>query len=39
LLIGMYDPATGDRLPATGPVDELNCVCVYLTEVEIKPAP
>lgn len=37
LLIGMYDPATEDRLPATGPVDELDRI--YLTEVEIKPAP
>jgi hypothetical protein len=33
----MYDPATGDRLPATGPVDELDRI--YLAEVEIKPAP
>jgi hypothetical protein len=33
----MYDPATGDRLQATGPVDEFNRI--YLTEVEIRPAP
>jgi hypothetical protein len=37
LVIGMYDPVTGDRLPATGPVDELNRI--YLTEVEIVPSP
>ena len=37
LVIGMYDPTTGDRLPATGPVDDLNRV--HLTEIEIGPAP
>jgi hypothetical protein len=37
LVIGMYDPETGDRLRATGPVDEFNRI--YLTEVKIGPAP
>jgi hypothetical protein len=36
LVTGMYDPITGDRLPATGPVDDLDRI--YLTEVEIGPA-
>jgi hypothetical protein len=37
LVIDMYDPATGDWLPTTGPVDEFNCI--YLTEVEIRTLP
>ncbi|MFN2220256.1 MAG: glycosyltransferase family 39 protein [Anaerolineae bacterium] len=37
LVVGMYDPATGDRLPATGTVDEFDRI--YLTEVEIDAAP
>lgn len=37
LVIGMYDPATGDRLRAAGSVDEFNRI--YLTEVEIETTP
>ena len=37
LVIGMYDPTTGERLPATGPVDELNRI--HLVEVEIRSEP
>jgi mannosyltransferase len=37
LLVGMYDPATGDRLLATGPADKFNRI--HLTEVEIRPSP
>lgn len=37
LTVGMYDPATGDRLPATGPVDEFNRIT--LTEVDIDAGP
>jgi hypothetical protein len=31
LVMGMYDPATGDRLPAMGPVDEVDRIT--LTEI------
>ena len=37
LLVGMYDPATAERLPATGPVDEFNRI--YLASVHIAPTP
>ena len=37
LVIGMYDPTTGDRLPATGPADELDRI--HLAEVEIRSGP
>jgi hypothetical protein len=37
LMVGMYDPATGDRLPATGPADEFDRI--YLTEIEIDAGP
>ncbi|MFN2185945.1 MAG: glycosyltransferase family 39 protein [Anaerolineae bacterium] len=37
LVVGMYDPATGDRLRATGPVDEFDRI--YLTEIEIETGP
>jgi hypothetical protein len=37
LVVGMYDPTTGNRLPAIGPADEFNRI--FLTEVEIKPTP
>jgi 4-amino-4-deoxy-L-arabinose transferase-like glycosyltransferase len=37
LLVGMYDPTTGDRLGATGPVDGLNRI--HLTDLQIDVAP
>jgi hypothetical protein len=37
LLVGMYDPATAERLLATGPADEFNRI--YLTELRIEPNP
>jgi hypothetical protein len=37
LVVGMYDPATEDRLLAVGSVDEFNRI--YLIEIEIRPSP
>ena len=37
LMVGMYDPATSDRLPVTGPGDEFNRI--YLTDIWIEPTP
>jgi hypothetical protein len=36
-VVGMCDPATGDRLPATGPVDEVDRIT--LTEIEVDGEP
>lgn len=37
VLVGMYDPVTGDRLAADGPVDAFNRI--YLTDLEIHAPP